>query len=82
MRVLSADACALKLVMTLDKWVNAGFENEVLRPYVESREDLTDNERIGTALCSSVLLVHRLRTRMRMRIALHVVCWSARSIGV
>ena len=45
--------------MTLDKWVNAGFENEVLRPYVESREEFTDNERIGTtALCSAVLYMY------------------------
>lgn len=41
----------LQLVMAMDKWVNAGFEHEPLRPYVEVREDLTaDNERIGAPL--------------------------------
>lgn len=31
-----------------DRWINAGFEDDDLKPYVEPELDITDQKRIGT----------------------------------
>lgn len=31
-----------------DRWINAGFEEDELKPYTEPELDITDQKRIGT----------------------------------
>lgn len=45
-----------------DKWMNTGYEDDELRPYVEPQQDFKDHNRIGedtigilpTSLCATV----------------------------
>lgn len=30
-----------------DRWINAGFEEDELKPYIEPELDITDQKRIG-----------------------------------
>lgn len=33
-----------------DRWINAGFEEDELKPYIEPELDITDQKRIGKKL--------------------------------
>lgn len=39
--------CLMQQIMK-DRWINAGFEDDDLKPYVEPELDITDQKRIGT----------------------------------
>ena len=41
-----AKRASLETIMS-DKWMNMGFEEEELRPYLEPKQDLADPKRIG-----------------------------------
>ena len=43
---LFSPTCPLQMIMK-DKWINIGFENDALEPYVEPPTDLDDPVRIG-----------------------------------
>lgn len=40
--------CSPQQIMK-DRWINAGFEEDELKPFVEPELDITDQKRIGTA---------------------------------
>lgn len=39
--------CPLQQIMK-DRWINAGFEEDELKPFVEPELDISDQKRIGT----------------------------------
>lgn len=41
-----AKRASLETIMS-DKWMNMGFEDEELKPYIEPKQDLADPKRIG-----------------------------------
>lgn len=48
-----------------DRWINAGFEEDELKPYTEPELDITDQKRIGgksSSICSGSS-----RTRLLLR---------------
>ena len=44
-----------------DKWMNIGYEDDELKPYIEPLPDLTDNARIGKFnFCHAIKYSHTL----------------------
>lgn len=41
-----AKRASLEVIMS-DKWMNMGFEDDELKPYIEPKPDLQDPKRIG-----------------------------------
>lgn len=41
-----AKRASLETIMS-DKWMNMGFEDDELKPYIEPKQDLADPKRIG-----------------------------------
>lgn len=44
-----------------DRWINAGFEEDELKPYTEPELDITDQKRIGTGGIRGSLTSHQAR---------------------
>lgn len=42
-----------------DRWINAGFEEDELKPYTEPELDITDQKRIGTGGIRGSLTSHQ-----------------------
>ncbi|XP_055838986.1 MAP/microtubule affinity-regulating kinase 3 isoform X14 [Episyrphus balteatus] len=47
-----AKRASLETIMS-DKWMNMGFEDEELKPYIEPKQDLADPKRIGKTVWSN-----------------------------
>lgn len=47
-----AKRASLESIMR-DKWMNTGYEEDELRPYIEPQQDFKDHKRIGESLSES-----------------------------
>jgi hypothetical protein len=44
-----------------DKWMNMGYEEEELKPFIEPEPDFKDPKRIGTSLATPTSACERMR---------------------